>query len=303
MADQNRKYPVNYLIMHHAVSNDMINWDDYKVQKWFSDVGKNRAYKGISNSKHYFPNSKVMSYSQAHFCLHKYTKDGNKYGWRLTQLIDDVWNNVTWHAGNWPINQKSIGIETAGNYSNQYLDEKALMLVADFWRTQDKKLKGKTYIRGHSEVSKTGTACPGLILKQIPTLINMINNPDIWNAKLWSISNPGEKPTMRKQDNLFRILKGNWKTLLSGSKQIGAYKSNPAVTINTLKAKILALENKSRATKADYEKTIQEMKMEIEQLKISQGGILEQEVKNQITETNSIVKTILNFLKGIFKRS
>lgn len=155
MADGNRKYPVNRIVMHHAVSDDMVNWTDTRVQDWFSNVGKTRGYAGYSRSYHNHPSRNQETFTQAHYCLHTYTTDKNKYGWRLTLLLKDPWNNVCWHASNWPINQQSIGIETAGNYVNKKLPEKALMLVADTFRFKDIELKGQFWINGHKDFAAT----------------------------------------------------------------------------------------------------------------------------------------------------
>lgn len=191
MNDGNRVYPVNKLIMHHAVSDDMVNWDDLAVQDWFSNIGKDRGYQGGAvYPYHEHPGRPgQVTYSMAHYCLHRYTKDGNKYGWRLTELIKDPFQQVAWHCGNWPANQTSIGIETAGNFSTQDLDDKALMLVADaLGRGWDQELVEAGYpsgvnVYGHKDWF--ATACPGKIYDELDKLIDMINNPSKWENILW----------------------------------------------------------------------------------------------------------------------
>lgn len=182
MADGHRVYPVDILVLHHAVSDPMDNWDDIQVQDWFSNIGKSRGYNnGAINPQHYHPSrAGQLTYSMAHFCLHPYTKDGNKYGWRLTQLIDDVWNNVAWHAGNWAINQRSIGIEVAGNWLGKDLPEKASMLIADTFRQHDLNINGKFQVTGHQQWS--ATQCPGGIMNNRPQIIDMINNPQKYSG-------------------------------------------------------------------------------------------------------------------------
>lgn len=175
MADGNRVYPVDYLIMHHAVSDDMENWEDLEVQDWYDKTGAGRGYKGISRSYHEHPQRNKETFAQAHYCLHKYTKDGNKYGWRLTLLMKDPFNNVAWGAGNWPVNQRSINIETSGNFLNQELPLEAAMLVADFFREYDKSIGGRLNVFPHQQFS--ATACPGRIKERIGTVVDMINNP------------------------------------------------------------------------------------------------------------------------------
>lgn len=192
MLDGNRVYPVNKLVMHHAVSDEMRDWEDIEVQDWFSNVGKARGYQnGAINPFHEHPSRPgQLTYAMAHFCLHPYTKDGNKYGWRLTPLIARPFDNVAWHAGNWPVNQQSIGIETAGNYLSSEVDPKALMLVADTFRDHDKALGGALEVYPHQAFFST--QCPGQIVNQIATLIDMINSPEKWNEQFWPT--PAPKP-------------------------------------------------------------------------------------------------------------
>lgn len=185
MKDNQRVYPVNLIVMHHAVSDFMKNWSDLKVQDWFSNTGKSRAYQnGAINPMHEHPGRPgQLTYSQAQYCLHEYTADNNKYGWRLTTLIKLPFDNVAWHAGAWSVNQRSLGIETAGNYLNKVLPDKALMLIADTFRAHDKKIGGKLDIGFHKQFY--ATACPGRIAEQYNKLIDMFNNPKKWNDKLW----------------------------------------------------------------------------------------------------------------------
>lgn len=192
MADGNRKYPVNIVVMHHSVGSEFINASDLTVADWFDRIGKGRGYKGLTRSYHRHPSRNKDTFSQAHYGLHKYTANKNKYSWRLTLLMKDPFNNVAWHAGNWGVNQQAIGIETCGNYVNKTLPLKALMLVADTFRAHDKKIGGVLNITYHRLYS--ATACPGKIAGQTKTIIDMINRPSAWNAKLWPKPKPAPKP-------------------------------------------------------------------------------------------------------------
>lgn len=199
MNDGARVYPVNKVVMHHAVSDDMVDWDDLKVQDWFSAIGKARGYSnGAIDSLHEHPSRPgQQTYAMAHFALHRYRQDDNKYGWRLTTLIKDPWNQVAWGAGNWAVNQQAINIETAGNYLGAPLDEKALMLVADTFRAQDKALGGGLEIYPHQAFF--ATQCPGQIAGQIDTLIDMINDPGKWNDRLWPAPAPAPAPAPKPE--------------------------------------------------------------------------------------------------------
>jgi len=287
MADGHRKYPVNRTVMHHAVSDDMVNWADIKVQDWFSVVGKSRGYKnGALRSYHNHPSRSVETYAMAHFCLHRYTKDKNKYGWRLTPLIKDVWNNVTWHASNWPINQQSIGIETAGNYVNKRLDEKALMLVADTFRFKDKQLKGKFWINGHKDFA--ATACPGQIYGQLPILIDMINNPTKWNKKLFPAPKPKPtpKPTPKPKPTpanplIEKLTKEN-EDLKKKIVEMDVEISGDNKTIEALKIRISALEKKLKQQ--------------------GENAGIPKDTTDKINESHSILKKIWDVFKRMLNK-
>ncbi len=176
---------VNYYVLHHAVTP---RWDDKSkawLANWFSNNGFSRAYgrnprrwSGLIN-----PYTGGRSYSQAHFAGQKVTHRTpdatwaeKKAGYRLVPLVKDPWNVITWHAGNWPINVHSIGIENLGDFRHYPLEDKACKVLADFWRPQDRLLKGKTYIRGHKQVSRVATACPAKIMEKLPKIVKLINS-------------------------------------------------------------------------------------------------------------------------------
>lgn len=197
--DGQRVYPVDKLVMHHAVSDDMVNWTDLQVQDWFSQIGKARGYSnGAVTPNHEHPSRPgQQTYAMAQYCLHRYTKDGNKYGWRLTELIKRPFQNVAWHAGQWGANQTSIGIETAGNYIDKALPYEALMCVADtLAREWDKEIGGALKVYGHKDWF--ATACPGQIYNRLGELVDMINNQAKWTDKLWPAPAPKPVPPAPK---------------------------------------------------------------------------------------------------------
>lgn len=191
MADGKRIKPIKYLVIHHSTGPEFVNEDQQKIADWYSTVGRGRGYKGVAHSNHIDPRTKIETFAQAHYALHQFTKDGNKYGWRLVQMIDDVDNNVSWGAGNWPVNQQAINVETCGNYSNKQIDDKALLLLADTFSKYDKALKGGLNVKGHKQVSSSATACPGKIMDKLPKLIDMFNNRSKYDSLLnavWLVS-------------------------------------------------------------------------------------------------------------------
>lgn len=188
MIDNQRQYPVHILILHHSVGPEFKNASDIEVQDWFSRIGKDRGYQGGAiNPRHEHPSRPgQLTYAQAQFAGFPF--DGNKYGYRLIDLMKLPWANVAWHAGNWDINVKSAGLENCGNYLNKLLADKQLMAIADWLRPVDRELvqagvkEGLTILL-HQEVY--ATACPGRIKEQRNKLVDMINNPKQWNDKLW----------------------------------------------------------------------------------------------------------------------
>lgn len=188
MNDGQRIYPVDYFFLHHSTGPDFVNASDIEVQDWYSNNGKARAYNnGAINPMHEHPSRPgELTYAQAQFTLREYSLDGNKYGWRLTDLIARPWQNVAWAVGNWDYNVKSSSVEICGNFMGKVLPEKALMCMADFLRGIDEELGGALKVWLHQEVY--ATACPGRIKEQRDTLVDMINNPAKWNAVLWPIA-------------------------------------------------------------------------------------------------------------------
>ena len=188
MADGHRVYPVNLIVNHHSVGPEFINASPSQIRKWFSDVGRTRGYAGVAHSGHRVEG--YETFAQAQYAGHVVK---NKYGYELVALMDDPFNNVAWHAGNWSVNQRSIGIEHCGNYLNKLLPDKALMCIADTFRAHDKKIGGTLNITFHRMYS--ATACPGRIAEQVKKIIDMINNPAKWNAILWPVPASAPKPT------------------------------------------------------------------------------------------------------------
>lgn len=190
MVDGNRVYPVDYFFLHHSVGSDFKDAEDIEVQDWYSNIGKARGYgNGAINPHHEHPSRPgQLTYAMAQFTLREYTKDGNKYGWRLTDLIKNPWANVAWAVGNWHYNQRSCSVEVCGDYRNKVLPDKALMCLADFLRGIDQELINAGHSGGinvwlHSEVFST--ECPARIREQRDKVVDMINNPDKWNAVLF----------------------------------------------------------------------------------------------------------------------
>lgn len=186
MADVNRTL-VDKLVLHHAVTPLWSEKSKAQLAQWFSDNGFARAYG--SNSANWSglinPYTGARSYSQAHYAGQRVdgstpdaTAAERAAGYRLVQLVNDVWGQITWHAGNWAVNCGSIGIENLGDYRNYPLREGDCQVIADFWRPRDRQLGGATMVYGHKEVSQLGTECPARIMESRDHIIDLINtNP------------------------------------------------------------------------------------------------------------------------------
>lgn len=199
MQDGQRVYPVDIFVLHHSMGPDFVDTDDLTIQDWFSDTGKARAYQnGAINPFHEHPSRHgQLSYAQAQFSGS--ADSSNKYNYKLTDLMVNPWGNVAWHAGDWGINTHSCGLENCGDFQNKVLEERQLMCIADFLRGIDQELIAGGYPQGitvmlHSEIY--ATACPGRIREQRDTLVDMINNPDVWNAKLFPVALPIHIPVI-----------------------------------------------------------------------------------------------------------
>lgn len=183
MADANRR-TVNALVLHHAVTPLWSEKSKKELAQWFSDNGFKRAY-GSNTAKWsglYNPYTGAKSYAQAHYAGQRVTSatpdataTEKAAGYRLVPLVKDVWGQITWGAGDWEMNRRCINIENLGDYRNYTLRDGDCRVIADFWRPQDKKLKGATYVLGHNEIY--ATACPARIIEKRNTIVNYVNNP------------------------------------------------------------------------------------------------------------------------------
>lgn len=186
MADAQR-LTVDNLVLHHAVTGLWENWSKAQLAQWFSDNGFARAYgsspsnwSGLIN-----PYTGARSYSQAQLAGQRVTNATpdatdaeRRAGYRLVPLVKDIWGQICWHAGNWTVNRRSIGIENLGDYRNYTLRDGDCKVIADFWRGHDQALKGITMVYGHREVSTLGTECPARIMEKRDHIINLINSSE-----------------------------------------------------------------------------------------------------------------------------
>ena len=89
-------------------------------------------------------------------------------GREFERLLDD--NEIGWHAGNWDINKRSIGICLDDDYEKHNPTDETLQNLGRFIKTQYPQVKREKII-GHCE-AKAGTICPGA------------NFVSVWKSKL-----------------------------------------------------------------------------------------------------------------------
>lgn len=183
--DPNRT-KVDKYVLHHAVTPLWSDKSKAWLAQWFSDNGFVRAYGSNPNnwSGLINPYTGARSYAQAHFAGQRVdgsTPDATDVeraaGYRLVELVRNPMSVITWHAGNWPVNQSSIGVENLGDYRNYTLRDGDARVLAAYWRPRDLELGGATAVYGHREVSQTGTECPARLMEMRDTVVNYINNP------------------------------------------------------------------------------------------------------------------------------
>ena len=73
------------------------------------------------------------------------------------RLLED--SAIGWHAGNWNINTRSIGLALSGNYEHTPPPETQIAAVARLIKTQYPEISS-THILGHREL-RSDLTCPG----------------------------------------------------------------------------------------------------------------------------------------------
>lgn len=171
-------------LLHHAVTP---LWEDKSkawLAQWFSDNGYARAYgsnpanwSGLIN-----PFTGQRSYSQTHAVGQRVTAATpdataaeRAAGYRVFYIVANPKQVITWHAGDWTMNRRSIAIENLGDYRNYPLRDGDMKVIADFFRPLDQAVGGALNVLLHFEVY--ATACPARIAEARDQIINYINNP------------------------------------------------------------------------------------------------------------------------------
>lgn len=182
--------------------------------------------------------------------------------------------NTAWHAGNFDINQRSIGIEHRGAPNMPITDatyETSANLIADICRRYGKRFP----LRRHSEF--IATACPGTL--------NLIRLGEMVDAKL-----RGEEKMTPDQERALYV------NVLGREPEPGA-----PLGQRTAYAWINDAIPEITAQRKELQEQVKVLTKKVADLEKAQGGAISDETKNQIAETNNLVKQIWNKITNIFK--
>lgn len=223
--DPQRK-TVNYFVVHHAVTPLWQEKSKAELADWFSNTGFTRGYGGKASnwSGLINPFTGNRSYAQAHLVGQRVdgstpdaTAEERALGYRVFPIVQDIWGQITWGAGNWEVNRAAINIENLGDYRNYEFPEGACIALANFWREHDRSLNGATQIVGHKEVSQTGTACPTRIMEKRDHIVDLVNSnpiptpePPSLDIKWSPYPAPKAFVTNKQPTNLWDFAKTNW---------------------------------------------------------------------------------------------
>lgn len=125
-------------------------------------------------------------------------------------------SKTAWHAANYPVNQRSIGIENvnasgAPNWDVADSTKNTLVeLVTDIVRRNPRigKLVVGQNLVGHKDVSRSPTACPGQLEGWLQELANRVNAAVGGGG---STPTPAPQPGKKSNDQIAdEVLAGNW---------------------------------------------------------------------------------------------
>jgi hypothetical protein len=153
--DKERK-PIDTIVIHHTKEKSDIKLDtlsgigllrQYALNYFKNDVLGYQVYGKPIWSGHFQKSKQVF------FAYHWLVRlDGN-----IERLLQDEY--IGWHAGNWNINTRSVGIALSGNYEQTIPPVSQLQVLKKLIRKYYPQIE-RDQIIGHCEV-KERTICPG----------------------------------------------------------------------------------------------------------------------------------------------
>lgn len=156
-----QRLPITHVVLHHTVTPTDTTW------KQLSTIGKSRGYVDYPHSYHYDPETGEETFIQYHWLV--YT-DGT-----IRECMNTK-DDIAWHAGDWEMNRKSIGLAFVGDFRTNTVTDEMLRNLALKLIPYDRAIGGSGLtILGHREISQT--ACPANVLDYRNQLVDYINNP------------------------------------------------------------------------------------------------------------------------------
>lgn len=154
----NEREPINTIVIHHTEGRPQVDLDELNTQgfllQYTQDFLKDRPILGQSIIDKPIGSGHYRDGRQVFYAYHWIIKPNGE----AVRLLDD--NNIGWHAGNWDVNKKSIGVALAGNFDNNSPPESQLEGLVKLIRDEYKFIEPQR-ILGHYEINSR-KFCPGL---------------------------------------------------------------------------------------------------------------------------------------------
>ena len=154
----NERESINTIVIHHTEGRPTVDLDELNTQgfllQYTRDFLKGKPMLGQSITDKPIGSGHYKNGRQVFYAYHWMIKPSGE----AVRLLDD--NNIGWHAGNWDVNKKSIGIALAGNFDNNSPPENQIEGLAKLIRDEYSFIKPQQ-ILGHYEINSRKT-CPGL---------------------------------------------------------------------------------------------------------------------------------------------
>jgi len=154
--DKERKL-VDTVVIHHTKNPSGITWQQLSamhliriyVPHYSSPPREEKYIKGEPIFSHHFRDNQQVFYSY-HWIVRN---DG-----KIERLLND--DEIGWHAGNWDINRRSVGIMLDNDYEDKRPSDKELQAIASLIKEKYGAVLPDR-IFGHREVKLVGeTSCP-----------------------------------------------------------------------------------------------------------------------------------------------
>ena len=209
--DSQRVTPVPDYIIHHPVSPDysvIAHWSDQDWKNWFNTIGRGRTYAGWAHSYHYDPVTGEETFSAVPVCFVPNGDTGSlatdTFRWII--LFDPI-PNTGWQCGDWNENCRSIGGESATDYSNQEAPINLCKCIAQFIKENvDSQNGASTRVFIHREITNTG--CPMRLGERRDLIVDMTNHPENYDGLQQFANNqqPQAKPQIVGLENEMYIV-------------------------------------------------------------------------------------------------